>query len=58
MITIPLTVAERADDAIALLLEARTDRYAWLRLREDDTVMRAIRDLHLIMFTQRMGVAS
>ena len=54
-ITVPVSVADRADEAIAVLLEARTDRYAWLRVRDDDTVARALRDLHLIVFTQRLA---
>lgn len=54
-INVPRSVADPVDDAIATLLEARTDRYRWATLREDPEIAKALRALHIIVFSAKVG---
>lgn len=52
-VTIPAAMVERLDDALADLLDARTDHTRWAQLRHDSGIAQAVRDIHLMTFEAR-----
>lgn len=56
-LSIPRDITDPADEAIATLLDARTDPYAWAQLRHDTTMIAALRTLHLVTFPPKLADA-